>query len=65
VTEINKHDRFLSTDKVAEIFDINGRTLRVWIKEGKIKAVKINNRWKIRESEVDRLANEEFGDESA
>jgi excisionase family DNA binding protein len=54
-------DPFLGVSKVAKIFDTAQDTIRQWIYDGKIKAQKINGQWKIRESEVNRLAQEEYG----
>lgn len=46
---------------VAKLFDVNQAQIRVWIKEGKIKAIKVLGHWRIQKSEVVRLANEEYG----
>lgn len=46
-----------SLNNVAEMLGIRVRTVRQWVKEGKIKAHKIpgTNRWMVLESEVKRL----------
>lgn len=54
-------DRFYSTASVAELFDVKVETVQTWIKEGKLPAVKIGSRWKIRHSAVMALANERHG----
>ena len=41
--------------EVAEIFGVHWQTVRNWIKEGKIKAVKISKTVRIPEEEIDRL----------
>ena len=48
-------ERHYSTREVCEILGIANRTLRRWIKEGKIRAININGRWRIPESEVKRI----------
>jgi len=48
-------ERHYSTRKVCEILGIANRTLRRWIKEGKIRAVNIGGRWRIPESEIKRI----------
>ncbi len=48
-------ERHYSTREVCEILGIANRTLRRWIKEGKIRAVNIGGRWRIPESEIKRL----------
>jgi predicted site-specific integrase-resolvase len=54
-------DPLLSVNTVAEIFDVQPAQVRVWIKSGKIKAQKVLGRWRILQSEVRRVANEEYG----
>ena len=56
-------DPFYSTSAVADMFGVKPYTVRAWITEGKIKAVKIHNQHKIRKSEINRFANETFGNE--
>ncbi len=48
-------ERHYSTREVCEILGIANRTLRRWIKEGRIRAVNIGGRWRIPESEIKRL----------
>ncbi|MCD6084781.1 MAG: IS607 family transposase [Desulfurococcales archaeon] len=48
-------ERHYSTREVCGILGIANRTLRRWIKEGRIRAVNINGKWRIPESEVKRL----------
>lgn len=51
-----------SVTDVALMFGVDSYTVRTWISEGKIKANKIMGRWRIQQSEVERVANEEYGD---
>lgn len=55
-------DPFLSSDKIAELFDVTGYTARGWLREGLIKGIKVNGRWKARKSEVMKFANEKYGE---
>ena len=48
-------ERHYSTREACEILGIANRTLRRWIKEGKIRAVNLAGRWRIPESEIKRL----------
>ncbi len=48
-------ERHYSTREVCEILGITNRTLRRWIKEGKIRAINVGGRWRIPESEIKRL----------
>lgn len=58
-------DPFLSPTKVAQIFDVKPATVRSWIEDGKLKATKVGNRWRIQHSEMVRFANAQYGDNSA
>ena len=52
-------ERYYSTREVCEILGIANRTIRRWIKEGRIRAVNINGRWRIPESEIKRILGRE------
>ena len=60
-----QNKRYLSAEEFAERlrelgFPFTDRTIRNWIKEGKIKAIRPGARaWYIAESEIDRLLAEE------
>jgi len=55
-------ERYYSTREVCEILGIANRTIRRWIKEGRIRAVNVNGRWRIPESEVRRLLGQPVGE---
>ena len=57
----SEDDPFLSPGKVAKIFDVKDYTVREWIDQGKLKAIKIAGRWRIQQSEITRFANEKYG----
>ena len=48
-------ERYLTPSEVAEIFGMSRSGVIKWIREGKIKAIEINGRWRIPYSEVERL----------
>jgi excisionase family DNA binding protein len=53
-------DRLLSVADVSKQLSITEPTVRLWIKEGKIKAHRAGARfWRIRQSEVDRMLSEQ------
>ena len=55
-----REDRLLSVADVSEQLSITEPTVRLWIKEGKIKAHRAGARfWRIRQSEVDRMLAEQ------
>lgn len=59
-------DRLLSVADVARLLSVTEPTVRVWIKEGKLRAQRAGARfWRIRQSEVDRMLSEQAGDRSS
>ena len=42
----------LSPERAAALLDMNPETIRRYIREGRLKATKIGNRWKISESDL-------------
>jgi len=48
-------ERYLTPSEVAEIFGMSRSGVIKWIREGKIKAIEINGRWRIPYSEVERI----------
>jgi excisionase family DNA binding protein len=56
-------DRLLSVADVARLLSVTEPTVRVWIKEGKLRPQRAGARfWRIRQSEVDRMLSEQGGD---
>jgi len=54
-------EKYYNTKEVSEMLSMGQEYLRQMIREGKIKAVKVGRRWKIKESEVKRLITGEEG----
>jgi len=50
---------YYTPQEVADKLKINVRTLYRWIREGKLKAVKVGELWRISETELNRLLNKE------
>jgi len=48
-------ERYLTPSEVAEIFGMSRSGVIKWIREGKIKVVEVNGRWRIPYSEIERL----------
>lgn len=58
MTESTELPKFYTTNQVAEMFDVKSATVRDWIREGLIEAVKPNEGpWRISEVELRRFAN--------
>jgi excisionase family DNA binding protein len=52
-------DRLLSVADVASLLSVTEPTIRLWIKEGKLRAHRAGARfWRIRQSEVNRMLAE-------
>ncbi len=54
-------DKFLTVRQVATFFAVTQYTVREWLKDGQLTGIKIGERWRIRQSEVTRFANEQYG----
>lgn len=52
-----------SLQEVAAMFSMSHRTLRDWIRKGKLKAFKLNGNgpWRVPREEVIRIGNQEYG----
>jgi excisionase family DNA binding protein len=51
----------LRPDQVAEILGLPGSTIRRWLREGKIKGVKMGRLWLIHKDEINRILEESKG----
>lgn len=54
-------DPLYTAQEVAKMFGVTAYTIRTWIDSDRIKAKKIEGRWRIPRSEIRRVANEEHG----
>jgi excisionase family DNA binding protein len=54
-------DPYWSTAKIADYFDVEPSTVLRWIHDGELDGKKLNNKWKVRQSEVYRYRDEKFG----
>ena len=59
LTEQEKAERPFTVQETAEFLKVHINTVKRWIKEGRIKAVKIDRHWRIRRSEIDRILDGE------
>jgi len=51
-------DSFLTVADVAEMLKLNQQTVRNWIDQGSLPAVRVGRRVRIRQSDLDRLLDE-------
>ena len=54
-------ERLLSVQRVALLFDVKPETIREWIKNGRLNAVKVGRQWRVSISEVKRVGTSKFG----
>jgi putative resolvase len=53
-------EKLYTISEVAEIFNVNPATIRVWESEGKIRSVRVGKGWRrFKESEIKRLLGDE------
>ena len=52
-TTLEKEERLLTLDEVAEFLHINPMTVYAWVKDGKIPAFKIGKVWRFKKTEID------------
>ena len=55
---MGKDKEFYSIEDIANLFGISWRTVQRYIKDGKIKAIKIGRQWRIPKDEFYRLQKE-------
>ena len=53
-------DEFLTVAEIAELLKLNPQTLRNWIDQGQLPAVRIGRRVRIRRSDFERLVQEGY-----
>lgn len=54
-----------SVEYVAKVLDFEEATVRQWLRQGKLKGVKVGGVWKIPQVELVRFVNERFGESDA
>jgi excisionase family DNA binding protein len=48
-------EKFYSPKEIADHFNIKPDTVRKWIKQGKIKAIKLGDIWRISETDLNKF----------
>jgi excisionase family DNA binding protein len=62
---MNKSREYYSTEEVAEILDLHIRTIRRFIREGKLKATRVGKQFRIAESDLRTLMGSNEGEKPA
>ena len=50
--------KMVSLYEAADILNVHANTLKKWISQGKVNAVKMGRAWKLSEDEVERIKKE-------
>ena len=48
----------LTPEQVAQVLGISRRTVISWLQQGKLKGIKVGNRWRVREEDLDKFIDE-------
>lgn len=56
-------EKFWTAEDLADYLKVSAQTVRAWIREQKVKAVKFGRSWRITDEEVRRLVAEGVDDE--
>jgi excisionase family DNA binding protein len=51
-------EQWYTLKEIAEKFKVTVQTIRNWIRQGKIRAIKLGGNWRISQSEVDNFTEE-------
>ena len=51
-------EEFYTAEELADYLKVSSQTVRAWIREKKIKAVKFGRAWRISKAELQRLVTE-------
>jgi excisionase family DNA binding protein len=46
-------EKLLTPEQAAEILQVNSATVREWLKKGKLKGIKVEKLWRIRQSDLE------------
>lgn len=57
-------ERFYTAEELADYLKVSSQTVRSWIRERKLKAVKFGRAWRIAENEVQRIVAEGVPEET-
>ncbi len=48
----------LSPEQVAQVLGLSKRTVISWLQEGKLNGIKVGNRWRVKEEDLDKFIDE-------
>ena len=57
-------ERLLTTEEIAAILSVHPRTVMRWLREGKLKGLKVGRLWRVRLEDLEAFIRGEKGGES-
>lgn len=59
-----EHEKYYSPNEIAEKFNLKSNTVRKWINQGRLKAIKLGDVWRIPESALQEFISESMKGEN-
>lgn len=59
--EIDNEVTLYKTEQIAELCQVTTETVRNWINEGKLRAIKLETTWRVKRSDLLEFLNERYG----
>lgn len=56
-----KMDKLYTVNEVSEILNVHPNTIRLWIKDKSLKAVKVGKQWRVKEIDLQGFIKEQEG----
>lgn len=56
--EVKTLDKVYTVEEVAKILNIHPHTIRLWLKSGKLKGVKVGRYWRVKENQLQDFLKE-------
>lgn len=50
-----REERLLKPEEVAEKLAVSPVTIRYWLREGRIKGIKLHGLWRVKQSDLDKI----------
>ncbi len=50
--------KYYSPEEIAEQFNLQAQTVRLWIRQGKLKAIKLGHLWRISEDQLQEFVSQ-------
>lgn len=63
--EPSEEDPLRTVEYVAKVLAYGEDTIRRWLRDEKLKGIKVQGEWRVPHSELVRFVNEEYGDKAA